>query len=254
MIAVRSLLLSLLAILIAVEAPRSALAQSFPLSFFEVEPGRLVEAAFSTPYGRLLNAEFAAVLAESADAACLKARGIETSALAERARAIPLRHGAQYIGKYVSAVDKAAYKAKLASRMGAGAEAELIGLRDDKDVRAFVALSELVRNAAIVNAVMETLDRNILVLRIKLSRLFHPLSTGNPKLLNADPSNRTHDKLEAFMKGNKSAALARYIELTGAAQDALNQSIDAKALLNMRIVDLMPGLDNDMADICVGRR
>ena len=41
--------------------------------------------------------------------------------------------------------------------------------------------------------------------------------------------------------------------MMAAMQEALNQSIDAKRFLAMRIVDLMPGLDTDLAGICVLR-
>jgi hypothetical protein len=252
----RLILLSLTAALIAVQAPRSAPAQpqvSVPLVYLEIEPEQLAETAFSILYGRMIIAEFAAVVAESADAACLKTNGIEKSALEGRARAITIRHGAQQIRKYASAVDRAAFKSSLASSMGAGSEAELSKLRENNDVRAFMALAAPARDAAIVNTVTETLDRNILILKFKLSRRFNPLATGDIKLLNADPSDAIQDKLEALVAANKSAALTRYIELMDAAQDALNQSIDTKALLSTRIVDLMPGLDKDLTGVCILR-
>ena len=100
-----------------------------------------------------------------------------------------------------------------------------------------------VRQAATALAVAETLGRNLLILKIKLSRRFDPIASGNPKLLDADPSNQVFDKLNALLANSKSAALARYLKLMDAVQLALNESIDTKALLSMRIVDLMPGLE-----------
>ena len=173
----RLLLLSLLVALIAVQAPRSASAQpqgTVPLTYLEAEPEQLVEAAFSTPFGKLLIAEFAAAVADSADAACLKAKGLETSALEGRARVITIRHGVQLVGKYLSTVDRTAFTANLASRMGAGAEAELARLRDNPDVRAYLELAMPIRHAATALAVAETLGRNLLILKIKLSRRFDP--------------------------------------------------------------------------------
>ncbi len=250
----RVLVLSLLAALIAAQAPRPGRAQSqvtVPFTYLEGEPAQLVEAAFSAPFGRLLIAEFAAAIADSADAACLKAKGIETSAIEERARATAIRQGGEFIRKYLSAVDRAAFKTSLESRMGAGAE--LVKLRDDPDVRAYLELASPVRHAATALDVVAMIGRNLLILKIKLSRRLDPIGSGNQKLIDADPSNLVFDKLNALLASSKSAALARYIKLTGAVQLALNESLDTKALLGTRIVDFMPGLENDLADVCVRR-
>ena len=164
-----------------------------------------------------------------------------------------VRHGAQFIRGYLSAVDRAAFKANLAKRMGAGAEAELVKLRDDPDVRSFLGLVQPVRQSETALAVAETLGRNLLILKIKLSRRFDPIASGNQKLLDADPSNQVFDKLNALLANSKSVALSRYLKLTDAVQLALNESVNTKALLSMRIVDLMPGLESDLADVCVRR-
>ena len=77
------------------------------------------------------------------------------------------------------------------------------------------------------------------------------MATGNQTLISADPSDDSHDKLDDLSANSKSTALARYVELMDAMQEAAGQSTDAKALLGVRNVDLMPGLDNDLADVCV---
>jgi hypothetical protein len=249
----RFLLVSLMAALIAVQAPRSASAQA-PMNawgYLDADPDQLVTAAFSTPYGRLLIAEFAAVVAESADATCLKAKGIETSALADRVRAIVLRHGAQFVRNNASAIDRAAFKTNIASRMGAGAEAELAKLRNNNpEVRKLIEMHAPAREAAVVNGVIEAVERRIRVLNFKLRRSFNPLATGDMRLIDADPSDAVLGKLEAFLVDSKSAALTRYLELMAAEQKALSQSFDVKAL---RIANSMPGLDNDLADVCMSR-
>jgi HAMP domain-containing protein len=253
----RLLLLSFVAALIAVQMPQSVSAQpqaTVPLSYVDIDPDQLVDAAFSAPYGRLLLAEFASALAGSADEACLQGKGIETSSLPDRARAITVRQGAQFIRRFVAMVDRPALKAAFAARIGADAEAELAKLRDHPDVRPFIVLDTVGRDAAVANSIIEMLDRNLLVLKVKLARRFHPLATGNQKLIEADPSDEINDKLDELVATNKSAALARYLELTDAAQEALDQSINTKTLLGVRNVDLMPGLENDMADVCIGRQ
>lgn len=253
----RLLLAVMLTALIAVATPRSASAQpqvSVPLIYLEADPDKLVETAFSIPYGQLLIAEFATVLAASADASCLKSNGIDKSGLEQRARALTLRHGAEIVRRYAAAVDRAKFKTNLSTSMGAGAEAELAKLRTDKDVRALIELGAPMQDAAIVNAVIETVDRNIVLLKFKLSRRFHPLATGDMKLLDADPSDSVLEKLEQLIKASSSAAVDRYLELMVAVQEALNQSTDTRALLGTRVVDLTPGLDKDLAAVCISRQ
>jgi len=250
----RFILLSLLAALIAVQAPRSPSAQpQVPLTYVEQDPDQLVAAAFSTPYGRLMIAEFAAMLAESADASCLKANRIEKSELEQRVRAITLRHGAQLVRKYAATVDRTAFKTNFASKMGARAEAEMASLRKIKDVLTFVELHTTIRHAAVVNSVTEVLDRNILILKFKVSRPWHPLETGEDRLVDADPTYAALEKGAALIKSSKSGPLMRYFVLVTAAQDALNQSIDTKAWLAIRSVELTPGLESDLAGVCIRR-
>lgn len=253
MIAVRAiLLLLLLAGLTVADTARSAPAEpQLPLIYLEAPPEKLVETAFSAPFGKLLVAQLAAAIGEGADAACLQAKGIDKAALGERARAIMVRNGAQSFQKYLSAVDRAAFKTRFAASIGAGAEAELARLRNDKDVRAFLELSAPARNAAIALNVVETLGRIVVLLKINLSRRFDPISSGDVALLKADPTEAVSTKVDAFVQGSNSASLTRYLDLTDAAQQALNRSLDNKLYLSLRIVDLMPGLEQDLADVCV---
>jgi hypothetical protein len=256
MMATRALLLlSFLAGLIVADTARSAPAEpQLPLVYLEAPPEQLVETAFSAPFGKLLVAQLAIAIGEGADAACLQAKGIDKAALGDRARAIMVRNGAQSFRKYLSAVDQSAFKARFAASMGADAEAELARLRGDKDVRAFLELGAPARDAAIAYNVVETLGRIALILKINLSRRFDPISTGDANLLSADPTESTSAKVDAFVQGSTSSALTRYLDLTEAAQQALNRSLDTKLYLSLRIVDLMPGLEHDLADVCVFRK
>jgi hypothetical protein len=256
MIAVRAiLLLVFVAVFTVADTARSEPAgPQLPLIYLEAPPEKLVETAFSAPFGKLLVAQLAAAIGEGADAACLQAKGIDKGALDDRARAILVRNGAQSFHKYLSAVDRSAFKSRLAASAGADAEAELARLRADKDVRAFLELSAPARNAAIAYNVVETLGRIVMLLKINMSRRFDPISSGDTALLGADPTESTKAKVEAFVQASSSASLTRYLDLTDAAQEALNRSIDTKLYLSLRIVDLMPGLEQDLADVCVFRR
>jgi hypothetical protein len=256
MIAVRAILLfvSLAAFATADTARSEPAAPQLPLIYLEAPPEQLVETAFSAPFGKLLVAQLAAAIGEGADAACLQGRGIDKAVLGDRARAIMVRNGAQSFRKYLSAVDQETFKARLAASMGAGAEAEMTRLRGDKDVRAFLELAAPARDAAIAYNVVETLGRVVMLLKINMSRRFDPMSSGDAKLLSADPTEAVSAKVDAFVQASTSAALTRYLDLTDAAQEALNRSLDSKFYLSLRIVDLMPGLEQDLADVCVFRR
>jgi hypothetical protein len=256
MIAVRRILtLLFLAVLAVADTARSEPAQpQLPLIYLEAPPEKLVETAFAAPFGNLLVAQFAVAIGEGADAACLQSKGIDKAALGDRARAIMLRNGAQSFQKYLSAVDRAAFKTRFAASAGANAEAELARLRNDKDVRAFLELSAPARDAAIALNVVETLGRIVMLLKINLSRRFDPISSGDAALLKADPTEAISAKVDAFVQASTSTSLTRYLDLTDAAQEALNRSLDAKMYLSLRIVDLMPGLEQDLADVCVSRR
>jgi hypothetical protein len=256
MIVVRAILLLLLVTALPVaDTARSAPADpQLPMIYLEAPPEQLVEAAFSAPFGKLLVAQLAAAIGEGADAACLQAKGIDKALLDDRARAILVRNGAQSFQKYLSAVDRSAFKTRFAASTGPGAEAELARLRGDKDVRALLELSAPARNAAIAYNVVETLGRIVVLLKINISRRFDPISTGDATLLGADPTESTSAKVDAFVQASNSAALTRYLDLTDAAQEALNRSLDTKLYLSLRIVDLMPGLEQDLADVCVFRR
>ena len=256
MIAGRAILLFVsLAVLTAADTARSEPAgPQLPLLYLEAPPEQLVEAAFAAPFGKLLVAQLAAAIGEGADAACFQAKSIDKAALGDRARAIMVRNGAQSFHKYLSAVDRSVFKSRLAASSGADAEAELARLRNDKDVRALLELSAPARNAAIALNVVETLGRVVMLLKINLSRRFDPISSGDAALLKADPTEPTSAKVDAFVQASNSAALTRYLDLSDAAQEALNRSLDAKLLLSLRIVDLMPGLEQDLADVCVFRR
>jgi hypothetical protein len=251
----RLVLLSLMAALIVADTARAAPADpQLPLVYLEAPPEQLVEAAFSAPFGKLLVAQLAIAIGADADAACLQAKGIDKAALGDRARAIMVRNGAQSLRKYLSTVDQSAFKARFAESMGPDAEAELTRLRSDKDVRAFLELGAPARDAAIALNVVETFGRIVMLLKINLSRRFDPISSGDAALLGADPTESTSAKVEAFVQSSTSPALTRYLDLTDAAQQALNRSLDTKLFLSLRIVDLMPDLEQNLADVCVLRR
>jgi hypothetical protein len=150
------------------------------------------------------------------------------------------------------AVDRATFDAKLAARMGPDANAELGRLRNDPVVREYIALGRPAALAGVALLVLENLGRYALLQRIRFVRPVRPVEADNTALLAADPSEETYDKVEEFIAGNNSAALARYLELVEAAEDARKDSITLATALRLGPVQMMAGVGQDLAEVCVG--
>jgi hypothetical protein len=248
-------MLSVLAILALAGAPQCE-AQSqagLPLLVLEITPAELAPAAFAERYGTLLAAEFAEVVRDSADVECLKTKGIERTALAERTNGILLRQAKQMFEIIDGVIDRPAFDARLAEFAGPNVKTEWARVRDDPDVKAFLALTRSLRLAIGADVAIETLDRAALVLRVKLVRRIHPLATGKEELINANPTDEYLDKLDELVSNSKSKALARHLELVEAAEKALEQSLKRDSLQKLGPVQLMASLDRELADVCVGR-
>ena len=99
---------------------------------------------------------------------------IEKSALAGSAHLVLVRHGTQMLQKFIATIDQPAFTAKLAARKGAVANTERLRLRNDPDVRDYIALELPATLAGTGYSVLENLDRIILILRIKLVRRLIP--------------------------------------------------------------------------------
>ena len=249
------LVLSVLAILALAGAPRCE-AQSLaglPLLVLEIRPVVLAPAAFTQPYGRLLAAEFGEVVRDSANADCLKTKGIERTALAKRTIPILLRQARQMFELLDGTIDHAAFDARLRELAGPNVEAEWARVRNDPDVKAFLTLYSSLRLAVAADVTIEKLDMAASILRIKLVRSISPLATAKEELINANPRDEYLGKLNELVSKSKSAALGRHIELAEAAQKALENTFKRDSFLKLGPVQLMAGLERDLADVCVGR-
>jgi hypothetical protein len=222
-----------------------------PLLHIGDNPGQLVEAAFSSDYAKLLIAEFASVLRDSADPNCLKVRKPSTQGLDESARTILLRRGAQWIEVTNAAMDWPAFDANVAERAGSDAKAEMAQLRNDPDVQRFLALARRLAQSAVVELTVENLRRYALINRIRLVRGISPIETGNEALLKASEADDSYEKLDEFLTNRNSPELARYLRLALAAQEALEDALKSDAMLKLGPSVLMAGLDKDLADLCV---
>jgi len=250
--------LSVLAILALAGAPQCE-AQSqaglpLPLHLvLEITPAELARAAFAERYGTLLAAEFAEVVSDSANADCLKTKGIERTALAQRTNGILLRQARQMFEILDGTIDRAAFNARLAELAGPNVKAEWARVRNDPDVKALLALHRSYRLAVAADVAIEKLDIAALILRIKLVRQISPLATGKMELYDANPTDEYLRKIYELGSNSKSDALARHVELGKMAEKALENSVKRDSLLKLGPAQLMAGLDRELANVCVGR-
>src|SRR5262249_14735881 len=154
-------------------APQCEAQFVLPMLVLEITPAELAPAAFAERYGRLLAPGFAAVGRDSADAACLKTKAIRRTPLAQRTNRIPLGQRRQMFEIIDGEIDRAAFEARLRELAGPNVKAEWARVRNDPDVKAFLALYGSLRLAVGADVAIEHLDRAALVLRIKLVRRIH---------------------------------------------------------------------------------
>lgn len=238
--------------------PSAAQGGGLPPYVADLVPAKDVPAAFAAPYGAAFVAEFAKVLGESADTQCLTARRITKEKIADRARAIVVQRGIYLWGRLVGTIDRTAYKRYLRARIGTEAVAELEQLRNDPKVRAYVAAEQPARHAYVVSYVLETMERHLMINRIKLVRGIGPYSTTDRALVDADPTEKVEAELKEMAASDTSGVLSRYREMTAAAAKPFSDAIDNSIFLNLNLGQLLAGPDkkadgfrNDLAGLCI---
>src|SRR5262249_53535918 len=137
----------------------------FPLYYLDIVPAEFVAAALAQPYGRLLVSEFAVILDESADTACLQSKGIAKTQFPERAGVILQHGGTHLLATYTATIDQPAYERYLPARIGRDGVIELARLKNDPKVQAYVAAEAPVRYANVLNIIAENLARFVLIMR-----------------------------------------------------------------------------------------
>jgi len=215
-------------------------------------PAQRAAEAFNTDFGRLVVADIGRALRASADWDCLHKKNLfAPEALARGGGELMVRNGAAILGAYAKASDGKKLDERLAARAGANARAEIERLRGDPEVRKFEALTERARLASLVLFVTETTERHALLARIKFQWPISPLASGNPTLLDADPSDRALDERENLINSSKSDPLKRWLQLNAAMDEAFRESMDPNALLRLGPRELTPETESGLAGLCV---
>jgi hypothetical protein len=152
-----------------------------------------------------------------------------------------------------SLIDKKVYADKFAASAGPNAGAELEPLKQNADVKRYLAIAQRMRQAKILDSIFEQFDRYALISRIKLAPV-SPLATGNEVLLRQNPADATEEKLERFIASSKSTALKRYLALSE--KDAVAASASIKLEQPLRPVPsiFFKGVEADLSELCIATR
>jgi hypothetical protein len=212
----------------------------------------LVRGAFSSNYGQLIVAGFAAVLKDSADADCMKAKGQDAGAEAFTARAfdILVSSGISLYEAMSKDFDGAVYEKVLLERAGPNAIADIIRLRDDPEIVELHKLGERRRFAVMANSVMEYLERHAVVKRLGLVRRVPTPYNGDREMFEESEAAESTEESEQFMKHSSSGNMKRWAEITLAGAVATMEEVETHKSATP-VEAFTPDLGAELARVCV---
>ena len=214
-------------------------------------PGPFVREAFASPYGQALVAEFGEALRAGADPACLQAKKLTAEDLKGRGGELLVRWGTRAMETVLGLFDANKYAEHLAASAGQDAARELERLRTDAEVARYIAVEKPLRLAKVADHIVEQFDRYVLLTRLKL-RSVSPLSTGDDKLLNANPAERVEQELEEIEARSTSRELRRFLDLGEKATAAFQAAFKTSEALRVGPGTYFRGVETDLADLCIG--
>jgi hypothetical protein len=199
----------------------------------------------------MLVAETGRILAASADAECLRARNLSPRDLAEGARNLLVRNGADLLGIYAKVTDRRKLEEALRAKLGPDAQAEAAALSNEPELRKLIILTELARLGNLALHIVETTDRHVLLSGIRLTERLNPLAGGNAKLIEANPADRALDARGKMILSSRSPRLTRWLEIEEESDAAFAQALDRNALARYGPGELTPGTVSLLAELCV---
>jgi hypothetical protein len=214
---------------------------------------RLMSDALASPQGAALLTTFAANVRKSGDPACLQAKALDEAALVAGGRTLLHRRGVQTMRILEENFDHAAYQAALAEAGEPDAVGEVEKLRDEPDVKAFIALLQPAQLARLLDYVLEQFDRHVLVARINL----HPVSPaprGEPDPIKDNLIESAETAAQKYLDEHPSPQVDRYLDLVEVMDTARPKGLPAKAGLNIGPMKFFAGVEGDLAELCVGKR
>ena len=245
----------LLAVVVVAAAP-SAWARGGPIGFWPQPAEATMREALETPYAKAFLKQFAANVRKDADAACLQTKGLDEAALIARGQALVQARGTQFIKLLEENFDDAAAQAAFAASAGPKAGAEFDRILQHKDVRKLEALNRPIKLAALTDTVFEQFDRYLLLQRIKLYPA-SPLARGESdnEVTRANPSAAAQAAMEQFIAKKASPrVMDRYFQLMDAHLAANGKGVRKEGLGKLTAAQFFAGADQDLAEICIGKR
>jgi hypothetical protein len=213
----------------------------------------LVRDAFASDYGQAVAAEFGRVLRAGADPACASTKPIAADQFEARGRALMTAWGARMLETREALIDRKAAAEKFAAGNGPDAAAEFARLKQNADVKRYLAIAQPMRQAAMLDSIFEQFDRYVLLARIKIGPV-SPLASGNDDLLRRNPSEAIEDRLEKFTASAKSATLKRFLALSekdiAASAAAIRMERSAQPVASI----FFRGVETDLAELCILHR
>jgi len=211
--------------------------------------------AFATPYGQLMVDELAKALQEKAAPACLAEKKIAPADLRGRAEDLLVRYGQIRLDRTVALIIADKADVEFARLGGAGVHDEWRALLGDPLIAEYDRLSRAAKLVQIVDGTVENIDRYALLSRIDL-RSVSPISTGAPNLnaIREETEETAVESAEGFRQSNDTPAVRRFWQLSLWATQALQAGVDQQEMLRYGPRQFMPGLDEDLRAVCIGRR
>jgi hypothetical protein len=241
---------AIVAVLVLGGAP-PAFAQ-LPLLQPTEQPGPFVREVFASPYGRALVAELGKSLRTSADPACLQSKNLAGEQLTDRGAELIVTWGARAMETLASLLDAKVHETKFTASAGPNAVTELVRLRENEDVKRYLAIERPWRLAKVADFILEQFDRYALLARLKLTPV-SPLASGNADLMDQNPADSIEEALDAFRDKNKSDALERYLALEEASGKAVSAALKPEAA-RAGPATFFRGIEDDLAALCIVKR
>lgn len=217
------------------------------------QPDVLVREALVSPYGRALVAELGNAMRAAADPACLQSKNLSPQQLTERGGQLMTTWGIRVMEKVLTYIDPKVYEEKFAASAGRNASAELARLRENADVKRYLALERPLRFAKVLDFIFEQFDRYALLSRLKIASI-SPIATGNMTLMEANPSEKSEEALEQFRQAKQSAPVQRFLVLGEQAATAMAAAMKQDQIIRVGPSTFYRGVENDLAELCVGKR
>lgn len=228
-------------------------ATQLPSEFRDRTPAQLAAGAFEEKYGRLVVAEAARILRESADAGCLQSKRIDPAGFEKYARDLFVRNAADMFEIFGRLVDEKKFSIALAARAGEDAKAELLKLREDPEIKKLLALYDRARFVTVVDGVSENVARHAVLERYKLRKSLSPVDAGNAALRRVRDEEASSVPIEDFISSSKSPRVKRWLALQTALAEAHEESFDRDELVRYSPRQVVPNAATELANLCVPR-